>query len=538
MSCPIRKAVLLGLAGALALPAVGSAAVGDITEFPVTGANPTAITAGPDGNLWLAQYTDNSVDPLASGVGKITLSGAYTGYTTGIEPNSGPTSITRGPDGNLWYTREFNPVPALMKLTTLGSVSDVASFPAGARAASVITGPDGNLWLSIIGSIVRSTTGGATNSFALPGVFNQLTGLTVGPDGAIWGVSRQDDALTRTTTAGVSTLMGTFTAGSQPSGITTGADGHLWVTLQGTTPSSIARVSTAGAMSTFAVPSNARDIRGVTTGPDGNVWFTERDTGRIARVTPSGAVTEYIVPGAGADPTAITAGPDGNVWFTELTQNKVGRVLTGVTPSSTAAPAVTGTPRVGQVLTVSNGTWNYTPTGYAYSWQRCASAAGATCSGIGGQSASTYTVTRADVGKFLIASVTATSLNGPSQASTAVAVQVASLPRLAGQWSRTTTTRKRAMITGLVTPRAGVTGYRVNAVLTSGPNAYRSDANTRSGRCVSATVKLPTKKGKKPRTVRRQRCAITLPIGAWTVTVEGSRGTELLAYTSKAYRIR
>lgn len=212
---------------------------------------------------------------------------------------------------------------------------------------------------------------------------------------------------------------------------------------------------------------------------------------------------------------------------------------TGVTPSSTAAPAVSGTPEVRQVLKVSNGSWNHVPGGYAYSWQRCSSAAGAGRSGISGQAASTYTVTRDDVDNFLIASVTATSLNGPSQASTAPAVQVATLPRLTVTWSRTKTKRKKATITALVTPKSGVTGYRMTALLTSGPNAYRSDANTQSGRCVAVKVKAATrKKGKKPRMVRRQRCSISLPIGAWSVTAEGWKGSGLLAYTSKAFRIR
>jgi len=55
---------------------------------------------------------------------------------------------------------------------------------------------------------------------------------------------------------------------------------------------------------------------------------------------------------------------------------------------------------------------------------------------------------------------------------------------------------------------------------------------------VAVKVKAATKKGKKPRTVRRQRCTISLPIGAWSVTAEGWKGTELVAYTSKAFRIR
>lgn len=540
MSHPIRHALLLGLAGALALPAVGSAAVGDVTEFPVTGGGPQAITSGPDGNLWIGQYTEvlpttNSL----SGIGRVTPSGTFTGFTAGIPNDSAPLSIASGPDGNLWFTEAFNPVPALARSTTAGAVTPVSTFPvpANAYAQAVIAGPDGNMWLSIVGSVVRATTGGAVSTFALPGAVTLLTGLAAGSDGNVWGIAGGEDALTRTTPAGVTVIASTFAAGSNPGAITSGPDGNLWVTLRGTTPPAIARITTSGTVTTFPVTSGATRLKGITSGPDGNLWFTEEDSGRVGRITPSGQVTEYVIPRSGATPLGITAGPDGNVWYADP-GGRVGRVLTGVVPTGVTAPSVSGRPKVGTVLTVSNGTWKYLPTGHAYSWQRCTSAAGAGCVAISGATSSSYTVTTADIGRFLIASVVASNSNGASAASIAPAVQVAAVPRLAVTWSRTTTKRKKATVTGLVTLRSGVTGYRMNAVLTSGPNAYRSDANTRSGRCVRVKVKVGPKTAKKPRTVARQRCSITLPVGAWTVSVEGSRGPELMGFTSKAYRIR
>ena len=44
---------------------------------------------------------------------------------------------------------------------------------------------------------------------------------------------------------------------------------------------------------------------------------------------------------------------------------------TAAPPTNTAAPAVTGTPKVGEVLTAQNGTWANTPTAFQYQWQRC-----------------------------------------------------------------------------------------------------------------------------------------------------------------------
>ena len=47
-------------------------------------------------------------------------------------------------------------------------------------------------------------------------------------------------------------------------------------------------------------------------------------------------------------------------------------------PGNTSPPAVSGTPKVGSTLTVSNGTWTNSPTSYDYQWQRCTSATSCT----------------------------------------------------------------------------------------------------------------------------------------------------------------
>jgi hypothetical protein len=88
-------------------------------------------------------------------------------------------------------------------------------------------------------------------------------------------------------------------------------------------------------------------------------------------------------------------------------------------PVNTAAPAISGTPQVGQVLTSTNGTWtsDTTPT-FTYAWQQC-DAAGNGCAAITGATAATYTVASADLAKTIRVAVTATNPSGSSSATSA-----------------------------------------------------------------------------------------------------------------------
>ncbi len=84
-------------------------------------------------------------------------------------------------------------------------------------------------------------------------------------------------------------------------------------------------------------------------------------------------------------------------------------------PFNTAPPTISGTPAVGQTLTVATGPWVGGPTGFTYQWQRCDSA-GANCSPVPGATSPTYSVTSADVGSTLRAAVTGTNAQGATTA--------------------------------------------------------------------------------------------------------------------------
>ncbi len=94
--------------------------------------------------------------------------------------------------------------------------------------------------------------------------------------------------------------------------------------------------------------------------------------------------------------------------------------VTGVGPSNTELPKISGEAKEGQLLTASSGKWSGTePITYEYEWLRC-NAEGKSCEQAAGSSLlATYSVVAKDVGKTLIVKVTATNLAGKGTAESA-----------------------------------------------------------------------------------------------------------------------
>ena len=101
----------------------------------------------------------------------------------------------------------------------------------------------------------------------------------------------------------------------------------------------------------------------------------------------------------------------------------------GAAPVNTTPPAITGSPIEGQNLSTDQGSWNFSPTGYAYQWQRCDSAGTpASCTNISGATSAMYTVQAADVAGTLRSAVTATNASGSTTATSAPTVVVEGVP--------------------------------------------------------------------------------------------------------------
>ena len=75
---------------------------------------------------------------------------------------------------------------------------------------------------------------------------------------------------------------------------------------------------------------------------------------------------------------------------------------------NSAVPTITGSLAMGQTITSSTGSWNYTPTSYAYQWQRSLTSGG-TYNDVSGATSSTYTFVAADIGYYFRVKLTATN---------------------------------------------------------------------------------------------------------------------------------
>jgi hypothetical protein len=105
---------------------------------------------------------------------------------------------------------------------------------------------------------------------------------------------------------------------------------------------------------------------------------------------------------------------------TTVTSRAVGKVLSAV-PVNTERPVLSSNaPIDGISLSVSNGSWTNSPTGYSYQWERCNNLGGG-CSKISGATSFSYTPTDADVEHTLVAQVTASSGSGTGETSTSAA---------------------------------------------------------------------------------------------------------------------
>jgi hypothetical protein len=113
--------------------------------------------------------------------------------------------------------------------------------------------------------------------------------------------------------------------------------------------------------------------------------------------------------------------------------SSTGTVVARTAPVNSSLPRIVGTPLRGRPLALSLGSWENSPSAFAYQWQRC-NAVGSRCINLGGASGPTYIPVQADVGATLRMVVTASNVFGSSAATSAASAVVGSQVEAAMTW--------------------------------------------------------------------------------------------------------
>jgi virginiamycin B lyase len=113
-----------------------------ITPFPVATPNvsPTALTAGPDGNLWYPVLSGTQAGGVR-GIGRITPAGTITQFALAGGVGS-PSTLTVGPDDNLWFSEGAQ----LGRITPAGTITEFPLPSPAFAGGSLTVGSDANLW--------------------------------------------------------------------------------------------------------------------------------------------------------------------------------------------------------------------------------------------------------------------------------------------------------------------------------------------------------------------------------------------------------
>jgi virginiamycin B lyase len=304
-------------------------------EIPDPEAQPTPITATPDGTVWFSELSSSL------NIGRITPDGKLT-VLPPPAPRA-PIALTPGPDGALWYAAQANQIGRIASDGTIISypIHYVPGSPTETNVflQDLTSGPDGALWFTAStesippygGVIGRMTTSGMVTWFSLPIRSAAPVSIVTAPDGALWFTESGINAIGRMSTAGIVTSYSLPTANSGPHTITLGPDGALWFTEQAA--SRIGRITLAGRITEFRLPTGGAPW-GIVAGPDGALWYTEKFGSELGRVTPKGVFTaleNWVVgycpcgehPNREIDPREIVRAPSGALWFTEAGNNQI-----------------------------------------------------------------------------------------------------------------------------------------------------------------------------------------------------------------------
>jgi hypothetical protein len=183
-------------------------------------------------------------------------------------------------------------------------------------------------------------------------------------------------------------------------------------------------------------------------------WLRCKSNGKSCASVANGTQSTYTLVGADAGHTMrvrVTAtNADGSASAESAQTATVAKAASSAAPKNTGPPVISGTPRVTQTLTTSDGSWSGNPTSFTYQWQRCDADNLVACTNVAGANTKTYVLHLVDLGFRLRVSVTAHNAKGTATANSAATTIIA---------PAVTITNKRPTLTILSVRFLGAAAY-------------------------------------------------------------------------------
>jgi streptogramin lyase len=371
----------------------GTNMVGDINpstrqlvgEYPVgDGLRPEGIAVGSDGNLWVTLNSDRAVMRV---IPNQTVPGTSDGLTPYVLTNSDsgpqPTEITSGPDGKLWVTAGSTlwSVDPENPPTGNAPAFDLSGNPSSNTndAEGITVGPDGKLWAALFvgGQIAQIDQSTITSANTTTGRTYFATGgmplwVSNAGDHALWITDRANggqlirfDPVTQTTT----TFGAAQGVSGDPNVDAQDSSGNLWFTEFNADKIGevvFALVNTARpAVTGVASPDEVLSCSTGSWAPAADMFQYEwlRDGTPIAGATES----QYKLP----------ADANGHSFSCRVTATSSSANVSGTATSASVGaaplknvtlPTITGALQDGGQVTCQPGTWSPSDVTFAYDW--------------------------------------------------------------------------------------------------------------------------------------------------------------------------
>lgn len=286
---------------------------------------PAMIAADGNGNVWTANYQNNSISEFSSNGAP--LSGT-TGFTGG--GLSGPFGLAIDPTGNVWVSN--NTTAVLSKFDSSGSPVSSTGYTGGGLNLSLWLTADktGNLWVGndpgttaapLAGSISEFDSTGTAKSqptvgYTAGGV-NRPEFSAVDVSGNIWFANMNGNTLTEySTTAGTANGSSPYSGAAlnSPVGVAIDPSGNIWVGNYGN--ATISKFSSTGsAIGTYS--GGGLDVpEGVAVDGAGKVWAVNYGGNSLSEFDSSGNAisTSNGFQAYMNEPDCIAIDGSGNIW--------------------------------------------------------------------------------------------------------------------------------------------------------------------------------------------------------------------------------